>query len=109
MVAMTLVAWQGILLSIPHHHADSTVPQEEIGCSVSRPLSHENHLHGAGAELTPHPCVACLFGNTEAVETSVVSGSPGSLSIARKSAIGVDCRWQSHSRLPLLRGPPSLV
>ena len=108
-MAVALFAWQGMLLSIPHDHADVGVSQEEFGCLASRPLSDANHLHSAGTVLTPHVCIACIAGQSDAA----VSAAPTSAGIvpaaAENDPISVDCRPQSHSHLPLLRGPPHSV
>jgi hypothetical protein len=106
-VAAVLLAWHGILISMPHDHADASVPQEELACSVSRPSSQTNHLHSSGRLMAPRPCFACLAGSTTAdglgVETAAKS-SGGGLPVAVASS---DLRSRFHTHLPLLRGPPA--
>lgn len=104
-----LVVWHGVMLSTPHTHADAAVPQEELVCSASHPLSQTHHLHGSGRLLSPHPCLACLAGST-------IADAPGTAGIGAASACDVlvaiaasDLRSRLHTHLPLLRGPPPAV
>jgi hypothetical protein len=107
--AVALAAWQGLAVSIPHNHADIHLPQEEIACSVSHPLSGEFHLHGAGEILTPHTCFACLTG-------SIVGFAPVRTTIDAvfsknfETAVAVPgCRKHNRFHLPFHRGPPIRV
>jgi len=109
LVMTVLVSWQGIVLSIPHNHSDSAVPQEELLCSASRPSSDAFHLHAKGQQLSPHPCIACLAGwqiadepGSTAVEGMADQGAGG-------VSLGEGLRSRFHSHLPPDRGPPSLV
>jgi hypothetical protein len=106
LTAATLLAWHGVLLAMPHNHADAAVPQEELVCSASHPLSQTNHLHASGRLLTPHPCLACLASTTTA-DTLDVSGIDGPMigqwiggSASTTLPVGPDFS------LPPLRGPP---
>lgn len=104
--AAALLTWHGALLATPHNHADSSVPQEELACSVSHPSSQTSHLHGAGRLLLPHACLACLAGTT-VVDVIGISGIDGA--IVGRSVVAVsatDLRSRFHTRLPPLRGPP---
>lgn len=101
-----LVAWYGVVFSVPHNHADSAIPQEKLACSASHPTSQTSHLHTSGRPLSPHPCLACLSGSTAAnlepgsqVAFAEDSGSPVILSVVGS---GPD----SFTHLPPLRGPP---
>jgi len=98
--------WHGVLLSTPHHHVDSTVPQEVLACSASHPSSQAKHLHGSGQVLSPQPCLACLAGSTvaEAAETRDVETVPVVDSPVVAALSGL--RSGHHAHLPLLRGPP---
>jgi hypothetical protein len=106
LVMAMLLAWQGIVLSIPHNHADSGVPQEQLLCSASNPSSEAVHLHAKGQQLSPHPCIACLAGSTVldpfgAAEIEGVAAN-GETSIADAP----DHRSRLRTSLPRLRGPP---
>jgi hypothetical protein len=105
-IAATMVAWQGVVLSIPHDHADTSVPQEELLCSASHPSSDANHFHASGRLLSQHPCLACLAGSTNAeapgiaeIEETAVDGSAVVITAS-------DLRSRLRSHLPPLRGPP---
>jgi len=108
LVAAMSLTWHGVLLSIPHTHADDVVPREELACSASRPLSQTNHLHGSGHSVSPHPCLACLAGTAVTdglglaeVEEAAVGES---VAVARTS----DLRSRLLIQLPFLRGPPEI-
>ncbi len=108
-VAALLMTWHGIMLSLPHSHADTGVPQEELICSASHPLSTTFHLHAEGHALTPHPCLACLAGSNHASTPATMTlGSMISDHVQVAVAV-TDCRSHSRFHLPLLRGPPSTV
>ena len=106
LTAAMLLAWHGILLSIPHVHADRAVPREELACSASGSSLQIFHLHQSGRLLSPHACLACLAGTTfaDAPGTAEIVGAAidGSTVAARSS----DLRARLYSQLPLLRGPP---
>lgn len=104
-----LVLWHGIMAGVPHHHADTAVPQERLACSASHPLSQESHLHDRGETLESHPCLACILG-------SVIASTPSPASAARVPehpavAAGGLPDFRSHHRvlLPLHRGPPAIA
>ena len=101
--------WHGVLLAVPHNHVDSAVPQEELACSASHPLSQTSHLHGSGQLLAPHSCLACFAGTSGAITPGVAISNTPIPSIVRASFSSDDCRSQSYSHLPLLRGPPAIV
>jgi hypothetical protein len=107
--AALLVASQGVIVSIPHDHADGAVPQEELACSASHPSSETEHLHGSGRLLAPHACVACLAGSTAGESLGVVSidGAPESGPCVVTDAN--EMRLRDRARLPFLRGPPRPV
>ena len=94
--AALLMTWHGIMLSLPHSHADVDIPQEELACSASHPLSGSFHLHGAGEVLNPHHCLAMTLG-------IVIS------EYAQPAAAVTDCRSHGRFHLPLHRGPPTTV
>ena len=109
LVAATLLAWHGVLLSTPHNHADNAVPQEELACSASQPSSQTNHLHGSGRAVSSHPCLACLAGSTVAdapgiAEVESVAGGESCVVV-----VSTDLRARLQSHLPLLRGPPLTI
>jgi hypothetical protein len=107
--AAFLMTWHGIILGLPHNHVDAGIPQEELGCSASHPLSSTSHLHGAGEVLTPHHCLACLAGSNHASAPATVAlGSMISDHVQAAAAV-TDCRSLSRFHLPLLRGPPTIV
>ncbi|MCW8984461.1 MAG: hypothetical protein OQK55_03895 [Thermoanaerobaculales bacterium] len=105
-VAAMSLAWHGVLLSTPHNHADNAVPQEELACSASHPTSQTYHLHVSGNSLTPHPCLACVFGSTVAEGPGIteISDSPAGTSFV--TGVSTDLRARYQTQLPLLRGPP---
>ena len=106
LVAAVLLAWHGVLLAMPHNHADAAVPQEELVCWASHPLSQTSHLHRSGRLLTPHPCLACLASTTVA-DTLDVSGIDGSM--IGKCVVGAastDLPAGPDFLHPPLRGPP---
>jgi hypothetical protein len=101
-----LVAWYGVVFSIPHNHADGALPQEELACSASHPTSQTSHLHASGQLLSPHPCLACLAGFTGG---DLHSGSTVWLADDCESEITVGfagSRSDHFAHIPLLRGPP---
>jgi hypothetical protein len=108
-VMATLLAWHGFVLSIPHNHAKHGVPQEELLCTASHPLSQTNHLHASGRHLSPHPCIACLAGSTaiDATDSALLERSADQGAAEIVAASDLRSRYRSH--LPLHRGPPSLV
>jgi hypothetical protein len=107
--AAYLMTWHGIILGLPHNHADAGIPQEELACSASHPLSGTSHLHGAGEVLTPHNCLACLAGsNNASAPVTVALGS--TISDHVQAAVAVtDCRSKFRVHLPVLRAPPTSV
>jgi hypothetical protein len=108
-VMASLLAWQGIVLSIPHDHADHGVPQEELLCTASHPLSQTSHLHASGRHLSPHPCIACLAGSTAADIAGAVAIEWAADDVVADVVVALDLRARFRSYLPLHRGPPSLV
>lgn len=106
LIAAALLTWHGVLLATPHSHADATVQQEELACSVSHPSSQAKHLHGTGRLLSPHPCLACLAGTTLAN----VIGISGVDRVVVSRLVGVtsstDLRSRFQIQLPPPRGPP---
>lgn len=106
-VVATLVVWHGLVQGVPHHHADTTVPQERLACSVSHPSSGEAHLHGSGSLLTPHPCLACVAGSNSAVPNRVEAVGEGSAGPGSVAADAYRLRQQPHAALPHFRGPPA--
>ena len=107
--AAFLMTWHGIILSLPHDHADAGIPQEELACSASHPLSSTFHLHGAGEVLTPHHCLACLAGSNHAsAPVTVALGSVISEYVQPAVAVA-DCRSKFRVHLPVQRGPPANV
>jgi hypothetical protein len=109
LVAAALLAWHGMLLAIPHNHADHAISQEQLYCSASHPSSDASHLHAKGQHLSPHPCIACLVGST----VVDAAGSDAFEGVADQGAAEVvassDHRSRYRSHLPPHRGPPSLV
>lgn len=109
LAAALLVAWNGMLIAVPHNHVDVAVPQEALDCSASHPSSQTNHLHDSGRLLSPHRCVACLAGSTVAAVPAMAkvdARAPSAIHVVRVPA---DCRSQIHTHLPLTRGPPATV
>ena len=107
--AAFLMTWHGIILSQPNNHADAGIPQEELTCSASHPLSSTFHLHGAGEVLTPHHCLACLAGSNHAsAPVTVTLGSVISKHVQAAVAV-TDCRSKFRVHLPVLRAPPANV
>ncbi len=108
-VATVLVAWHGILLSLPHTHHDNDVPRYAAVCEATRAGSSVVHLHPAPGLIPPHGCLACLV--------SSVHGTPVSWheSVAFHAAVAirtvrVNCRRaDSYRDLPSLRAPPSMA
>ncbi len=65
--AVLLVAWHGLILSLPHTHTEEpNVPRFDGYCSVAYPGSHQFHIHPEGHQLPPHFCLACLVRSTTA-------------------------------------------
>jgi hypothetical protein len=106
-IVATFVFWHALLQGVPHHHADTAVPQERMTCSASRPLSQEFHLHSAGEALDVHSCLACSAGST--AEFSDQADDAAHVPDLRASAeVGQpDCRSLHRAHLPLHRGPPA--
>jgi hypothetical protein len=107
--AAFLMTWHGIILGLPHNHADAGIPQEELACSVSHRMSSTFHLHGAGEVLTPHHYLACLAGSNHASAPVTVALGSVISKHAQAAAAVTDCRSHSRFHLPLLRGPPTIV
>ncbi len=108
-VAALLMTWHGLLLSLPHNHADVGIPQEELACSASHPLSGSFHLHGAGEVLAPHHCLACLAGSNHASAPVTMTLGVVISEFVQPAAAAADCRTHSRFHLPLYRGPPTSV
>lgn len=106
LLTVALLPWLGVLQSLPHHHADATVSQEELACSASSPKSSEIHLHAAGRPLPHHPCLACLAGASQAAAPSLVKLERGESAAKLAAERPHEVRSQSRTHLPLLRGPP---
>lgn len=109
LLVAVLVAWNGMLLSVPHKHADIAVPQEELACSASHPSSKTNHLHDSGRLLSPHLCVACLAGSNVAASPGIATIAAMVPSVAGEAIDLAVGRPHLHTRLPLTRGPPPTV
>jgi len=105
-VAAILVAWHGILLTLPHNHHEKGVPQYAEICTATHPGSQVVHLHPTPDLIPPHGCLACLV--------SSVHGTPVSWHQSTESAAGAvalpvrtTCRRSdTHRHLPSLRAPP---
>ena len=107
-VAM-LAVWHGVLLAVPHNHVDTAVPQEELACSASHPLSQTSHLHSAGHLLDHHACLACFAGTSSATAPGLENLAILMPSDSLPTKLPGDCRAQIHAHFPLLRGPPLVV
>ena len=105
-VAAMLLTWHGVLISTPHDHADTAVPQEELACSASSPSSQTSHLYGSGRLLAPHPCQACLAGSAPADSFGGVGAETLADGESIVATVSTDLRSRFHAHLPLLRGPP---
>ena len=106
MVAAVLVVWHGVILSLPHTHADPNVPQEAISCTASQVGSQDFHLHQRGRAMAAHPCLACLAGST-------IAEMPYAVPFMRDVATGTHLQsaWKihrsgTHAHLPDPRAPP---
>jgi hypothetical protein len=106
LVAAVLVVWHGMILSLPHIHADPTVPQEAVSCSAALAGAQVVHLHHAGRTLPAHPCLACLAGTTFAVASSWVRLVGAGETVADRTTPHRSCRTTFHAHLPGLRAPP---
>ena len=105
--AVFLVAWHGVILSLPHTHTgEPNVPRFDGHCSVAYPGSHQFHIHPEGQQLPPHFCLACLVRSTVAAETG------WAITIGPAPALGSApaIKWVSASAtrtaLPQKRAPP---
>ncbi len=67
MAAAVLAVWHGMLLSLPHTHADRDVPRYAADCSVAFPGSGQYHLHRIPGAVPAHGCLACLAAGTAPV------------------------------------------
>jgi len=105
-VAAVLVVWHGMILSLPHIHADPTVPQEVVSCSASLAGAQTAHLHRTGGYLPAHPCLACLAGSTFAVASSWTPLVDAGEAVADRATPHRSCRTTFHAYLPGLRAPP---
>jgi len=106
LVAAMSLTWHGVLLSAPHTHADTTVSQERLVCSASRPTSQTNHLHGSGHSVLPHSCLACLAGMTVADAPGIAEINDSPAGTQAITFVSTDLRAHYQTQLPLLRGPP---
>lgn len=106
LVAVVLVMWHGLILSLPHTHGDPTVPQEAVSCSAALAGAQVVHLHQTGRALPAHPCLACLVGSTFAVTSSWVPFVDAGETVADWAAPHQSCRTTCHAHLPGLRAPP---
>ena len=107
LAAAMLLAWNGVVLSTPHTHADTAIPQEELACSASRPLSQTNHLHGSGHSVTHHLCLACLAGTTVADAMRLAEVEEAAVGESTRMTASSDLRSRLYIQLPFLRGPPT--
>jgi len=107
--AAFLMTWHGVTLSLPHNHVDVGVPQEELACSASHPLSGTFHLHGAGEVLAPHHCLACLAGSNHASAPVTTALGVVISEYVQPAAAVADCRSKFRIHLPVLRAPPTTV
>ena len=107
--AALLMTWHGVMLGLPHSQVDVDIPQEELACSASHPLSGTSHLHGAGEALTPHHCLACLAGSNHASAPVTMTLGIVISEYVQPAAAVADCRLHSRFHLPLHRGPPTTV
>jgi len=109
LIAALLVAWHGLILSLPHTHTiDPDVPRFAGHCSAAHPGSHVFHLHPESRRLPPHFCLACLVRSTVAAQAgSEISLGPApahSIAAAIPPSVVID----GHTALPNLRAPPSV-
>lgn len=108
-LAAMLVAWHGMLLSLPHVHDEPGGREDVPRCAASRPGSFAVHLHDGGRTLPPRVCLSCLVGQTAAT----VSGWQPLPGLRPASPIDfgepVLHRESIGLRLPLLRAPPSVA
>ncbi len=106
--AVLLVAWHGVLLSLPHtHRADPGVPAMANVCVVAHPGSHRFHVHPEGRQLPPHGCLACLVRSTVAAGTSPVFATGPAVARRAPVAAFLQLAAVDATFLPDLRAPPA--
>jgi hypothetical protein len=108
-LAAFLVAWHGMLLSLPHVHTGERLQTDVARCTAATPGSAEFHFHGVLWEFPHHLCLACLVASTFATLASawMPPGQPAAVPAPRIAA-----RWPGSGCpvvLPQLRAPPSLL
>lgn len=105
-VAALLVAWHGVLLSLPHTHHGDRLEIDVARCSATQPGSSVFHFHGVVRELPHAFCLACLVASTIAA-LGPADRVPGSSATA---ALRLDAPYPYEARaltlLPRLRAPP---
>lgn len=107
LLVAALLPWMGVLQALPHHHAESGVPQEELTCLASRPMSDLEHLHSAGDRLHHNPCSTCIAGATTAWTSKNVTVVCGEDEGTLTGSDLYDLRSRLRAQLPLQRGPPA--
>ncbi len=108
LVTAILVTWHGLLLGLPHTHADRSVPRYEAFCSADHPGTQPTHWHGTPRSAASHPCLACLVGSTLAAgDGKAPAASRDAASVCASSSLSVPAETAAvHLRLPSLRAPP---
>jgi len=108
-VAAVLVAWHGILLSLPHTHAARDVPHYATVCTAAEPGSSAVHLHPSSSLIQPHGCLACLVASAHGASVPAHNGVMAPRSAVVRTRRATCRRFDTHLHLPSLRAPPSLA
>jgi hypothetical protein len=106
-IAALLVAWHGLLLSLPHTHHGERCKIDVARCSATQPGSSAFHLHGVVRELPHALCLACLVASTVAA----LGPCDHMLGSSVRAALRLDApyRYEQGAPVPLprLRAPPT--
>ncbi|NOZ95759.1 MAG: hypothetical protein GXP47_13625 [Acidobacteria bacterium] len=106
-IAAVLVAWHGVLLSLPHTHGDRNVPRYAEVCTATHPGSMAVHLHPAPELIPPHGCLACLVSSAHGASIAAHRGVMAPRSLPVRTTRIICRRADTYRHLPSLRAPPS--
>ncbi|HXH28064.1 MAG TPA: hypothetical protein VNL37_03400 [Candidatus Polarisedimenticolia bacterium] len=101
------LAWEGVLLTLPHDHEQAGVTRYAADCALSGTASPHHHLHRLPEPLPPHHCLACLAGHVLPLSrgrvTSLVPTPAARVAMAAETLVAA----RTVAVLPGRRGPPT--
>jgi len=106
-LAAVLVAWHGILLSVPHSHGSKDIPRYAVVCTATQAGSSAVHLHPAPELMPSHGCLACLVASAHGAPAAETQGTLVLRALPVRATRVICRRSDIHRHLPSLRAPPS--